>query len=90
LRTSLKKSSPNNSSQDISSPEDSLLEKKKNHPAKDFPLPGIYLEQKIIRRRILITKNIPKEESSGQRIIRRGIIRPYEKITEALRRKSSE
>jgi hypothetical protein len=42
----------------------------KNHPAKNFPPP---------RK----AKNTPSEESSGRRILQRGIFRPIKKITVA-------
>jgi hypothetical protein len=40
----------------------------KNHLSKNFPPPGIVFERRIVRRRILLAKNTPSEESSGRRI----------------------
>jgi hypothetical protein len=55
----------------------------KNYPAKNFPPPGIFFEQRIIRQRIFLARNTPSEESSGQRNLRRSIFRPDKKITVA-------
>jgi hypothetical protein len=39
----------------------------KNHPAKSFPPPGIFVERRIIWGRILLAKNTPGEEFSGEK-----------------------